>query len=308
MRFVLRHYSTIAEWPLQIYSSALLFTPEASIIRRGNLGKVPSWLKKLPEVEKVWSPLIQTLNDHSSWVTAVAFSHDGAQLASASRDKTIKLWDTTTGELRKTLKGHSSSVTAVAFSHDGAQLASASHDETIKLWDPTTGELRTTLKGHSSSVTAVAFSHDGAQLASASDDKTIKLWDPSLSTLQRLFSKLGVSPIVGPEKTIPLTACTKSLAYSTNACYLNTDGGTIKLISMAGNRRDDITRTELLLSAKDQWIYGDKSRIVRLPREHALECFDSHEDVVVVGCSNGSLLRFEIDRLRLCSEMSPGRA
>jgi WD40 repeat protein len=386
MRFVLRHYSTMAEWPLQIYSSAILFTPQTSTIRRENLGKVPLWLKELPEVEEVWSPLIQTLGFHSNWVTAVAFSHDGTQLASASRDETIKLWDSSTGELRKTLQGHSSWVSDVAFSHDGTQLASASRDETIKLWDPSTGELRKTLqghsswvhavafshdgtqlasgsndktiklwnpstgelrktlkghsfsvnavafshngtqlasvswdtielwdpstgklrktlKGHSSWVTDMAFSHDGTQLASASKDKTIKLWDPSLSTLWRAFSRLGVGFTVGPVKTIPLTSYVTSLSYSTNASYLNTNRGVVELVSTAGNRREGTTRTELLLSVEDQWIYANKSRVVQLPWEYPLQCFDSYEDFVVVGCRNGTLLRFKIDRLRLCSEL-----
>jgi WD40 repeat protein len=106
-------------------------------------------------------------------------SHDGTQLTSISDDKTIKLWDVTTGELRKTLTGHFSPVNAVEFSQDDSQLESSSRDKTMKLWDPTTGELRKTLASHSSGVTAVAFSQDGLGLASASRDKTIKLWDPT---------------------------------------------------------------------------------------------------------------------------------
>jgi WD40 repeat protein len=68
---------------------------------------------------------------------------------SGSDDRTIKLWDPTTGELQQTLEGHSDSVRSVAFSPDGQLLASSSADNTIKLWDPTTGELRQTLEGHS---------------------------------------------------------------------------------------------------------------------------------------------------------------
>src|SRR5260370_16455102 len=99
-------------------------------------------------------------------------------MASASWDKTIKLWDPHTGEHLRTLEGHSPVLTSVAFSPDGGLLASASGDNTIKLWDPHTGEHLRTVEGHSSFVTSVAFSPDGGLLASASRDKTIKLWDP----------------------------------------------------------------------------------------------------------------------------------
>ena len=49
---------------------------------------------------------LQTLEGHTDWVTSVAFSRDGKQLALASSDKTVRLWDATTGKLLQTLKGH----------------------------------------------------------------------------------------------------------------------------------------------------------------------------------------------------------
>jgi WD40 repeat protein len=86
-------------------------------------------------MEDSWDSLIQTLTGHSGWVTAIAFSPEGKQVASGSDDETIKLWDATTGDLQQTLTGHSGPVRAVAFSRDGKQIASGSDDQTINLWD-----------------------------------------------------------------------------------------------------------------------------------------------------------------------------
>jgi WD40 repeat protein len=79
----------------------------------------------------------------------VAFSPDGKQLASASWDWTVQLWDTGSGEILQTYEGHSSPVTTVAFSPDGKQLALASGDKTVWLWDAGLGETLQTFKGHS---------------------------------------------------------------------------------------------------------------------------------------------------------------
>jgi WD40 repeat protein len=67
-------------------------------------------------------------------VNSVDFSPDGLLLASASYDKTIKLWEMPGGRQLATLTGHSGPVNSVAFSPDSSLLASASNDATIKLW------------------------------------------------------------------------------------------------------------------------------------------------------------------------------
>jgi len=117
------------------------------------------------------------LEGHANQITRIVFSPDGATLASASSDRTIRLWDVATGAHKHTLSGHQSYIYSVAFSPDRLTLASGSENGRIRLWNVTTGQYRVTLEGHKDVVRSVAFSPDGKTLASGSSDRTIRLWN-----------------------------------------------------------------------------------------------------------------------------------
>jgi WD40 repeat protein len=131
------------------------------------------------------------MSGHIQIVKSLAFSPDGKILASASLDKTIKLWDTSTGNEIRTLSGHTGGVTGVAFSPDGLTVASASWDTTVILWDVHSGNLLQKFSGHTDRVNSVAFSPDGHLLASASDDGSVRLWDPQTGKLVRSLPEVS---------------------------------------------------------------------------------------------------------------------
>ncbi|KAK2038280.1 hypothetical protein LZ31DRAFT_570242 [Colletotrichum somersetense] len=126
LRFVRYHKHGIETGPLQVYSSALVFSPTKSVVRQLFEKEELKWISTKPVVEDEWNACIQTLEGHSSGVRSVAFSPDGRQLASTSRDKTVKLWETATGQCQRTLEGHSD-----------------------WLWETATGQCQQTLEGHS---------------------------------------------------------------------------------------------------------------------------------------------------------------
>ena len=170
---------------------------------------------------KLWDPSdeyknIRTLPGHDHSVSAVRFVPSGAAgspasgnlLVSASRDKSLRIWDVSTGYCVKTLRSHVDWVRDVAPSFDGRWLLSAGNDQTARLWDASSGDVKATFIGHEHVIEcctfapAASYSHlatlaglkkppspssSGEFLATGSRDKSIKIWDSRGTLIKTLI-------------------------------------------------------------------------------------------------------------------------
>jgi WD40 repeat protein len=127
-RFIMYHKGAIEGFPLQTYASALLFSPTGSLIRQLFQHEEPEGFCVRPALSDGWSACLQTLEGHSSHVSSVAFSHDSTRLASASGDRTVKIWDASSGACLQTLEGYSSAVSSADLV---SMLASLYSDRTV---------------------------------------------------------------------------------------------------------------------------------------------------------------------------------
>jgi hypothetical protein len=130
---------------------------------------------------------IRKLEGHTGEVLGAALSPSGRQALSGSTDRTVRLWDTATGQELKRFTGHGGPVYGVAFSPDGKRAASCGEDRTVRLWDVGTGEEAKRFEGHTDVVNNLAFSPDGRYVASVSDDKTVRLWEVETGKEARRF-------------------------------------------------------------------------------------------------------------------------
>jgi WD40 repeat protein len=171
-------------------------------------------------------------------------------------------------------------VNAIAFSKDGEMLASASIDGTVRLWDPTTGQCLQTIKGHHNyGVRAIAFSKDGKMLALASTDGTVWLWDPT--TGQCLRTLAGIPTV-------------RSLSFSEDGQYLNTDRGIQTLNSGALDTHHNLEQPPCAIFVGDTWVTRSAKNLLWLPPEYRDPSSSAvYDNILALGYHSGQIVVIE---------------
>ncbi len=134
--------------------------------------RYPVYVVSIPQGEMVAAYL-----GHQDRVLTVAYSADGRYLASGSRDKTVRVWDTVTGKLMQTLVGHTDSVSGVSFSPNGKQLVSGAMDNAGRIWDWGNGKTLRTLGPLDDIAAGALWSPTGNVISIGTYKGSLYFWD-----------------------------------------------------------------------------------------------------------------------------------
>ncbi|MGO9170542.1 MAG: caspase family protein [Rhodomicrobium sp.] len=135
--------------------------------------------------------LTALLKGHTDVVDSLAFSPDGRQLISGSKDGTAILWDAGIQRVLHRLQGHRDDVNAVSFSADGTRAVTGSQDKTLRLWRVSDGALLALMSGHASGVSALAVSPKDAVITSGDGIGQLRAWDGQTGAFIAVLANQG---------------------------------------------------------------------------------------------------------------------
>ncbi|PQK15534.1 hypothetical protein BB8028_0005g10460 [Beauveria bassiana] len=201
----------IDEAPMQVYVSALLFSPAKNLLKQSfeNRKEEPKWLTIHLGAEDHWGRSSWSLGAHQGTVTCLAFSHDSQWLASGSADNTIRIWDASNGDcLRKMNCGfpiwdtntktrnclrtlhEDPGLQAVAISSDSRYIAASGASATLNIWELGTNGYQMIKETHEEikdkGTWSLAFIHDTGLLACSSGN-TIRIWNIHTTWSAKVF-------------------------------------------------------------------------------------------------------------------------
>ncbi|KAI1772379.1 vegetative incompatibility protein HET-E-1 [Hypoxylon cercidicola] len=203
-RFIFAFQNIIKQAPLQTYCAALAFIPPTNELKLHFRGQMHPWIKDI----RIAGAMIPEAKDDFNYVSDLAFTPDGKQIASGSNFEAVRLWDVATKSKLCKYSGATDKMSSVAISPDGMTVAAGSDDFTVMSWDIKTKVLRFALKAHSGWVNSVVFSPDGRLLASGSMDETVALWDVATGREVKRFDNQS--------------SCVNSIAFSPDGSTIAT--------------------------------------------------------------------------------------
>lgn len=202
-------------------------------------GGVPAQAGEVLICDSVTGNLIQSLVGHVEVVYGVCWKPGAHELATASLDKTVRIWNTADGQCTHIIKDHADAVFGVAYSPDGKLLATGSADRSVKLFESATWKRVGTLNAHQDTVTHVAFNSTGMLLATAGADRQVRIWKVEVGKMENPVRSLGEGDTI-------------------NSCAFSPDGSL--LVWGASNRvvkvfDGDGTNQKREMKEPDDWVY-----------------------------------------------------
>ncbi|KAF2360087.1 Small-subunit processome Utp13 [Trinorchestia longiramus] len=187
---------------------------------------------------------------HEKDINCISVSPKDRLIATASEDRSIKIWSGQNLALEGTLRGHKRGVWSVQFSPVDKLLASSSADGSIGLWLLESLTLAKTLSGHECGVLNVAWLNKGLQLVSTSASGIVKIWEVKTSTCLDTLSAHDEQRVW-------------ALDVMQDGELVVTGGEDSKIILWR-----DVTQTVLLQQAQEkQRIYSEEQTLANLMRE-----------------------------------------
>ncbi|PYI11401.1 hypothetical protein BO78DRAFT_333564 [Aspergillus sclerotiicarbonarius CBS 121057] len=225
-RFLINFRSVVEQAPLQVYVSALLFTPRNSTVRAHFEDEIPSWIAERPMVLEDWNPVLQTLELVPSRIRSGSFSPDQKFLATTSSDGIVSVWDTETWKCVQNLElgGHHIFNEVLSFSPDGKLMAYPGVYGYLEVWHlekRTSKRLGCDMKDTDrkqypkNDCERLLFSPDGRKIVSVHCRQKVQIWDlytgELLRTIERESREWSTTLAISPDGNLLLCGWGDSL-------------------------------------------------------------------------------------------------
>ncbi len=216
---------------------------------------------------------VRRLRGHTGWIASAALTADGRRLITASRDRTIRVWDLETGRPMWT-ETLSEATDGVALSPDQGQVASVTHEGVVQVWTVEDGELVRALAPPTQGGRCIAFSPDGRWLVCGEDAGAVTIWDAytwqvhdHFDTSQEAIESLTFAPdgrqVVFASEMGPL--CVRPLSGGQESAFRSEVGGRSVTAFSPDGRWAALQRADGLLG-----VYDAANGAARWPRGTAV--------------------------------------